>query len=559
MLAWVLLATAVLALLPALIVWWLRERGLVTSYPLLFAVGFAVSMVVARGGESLWRRHPGSQDLLFSDLLVWGYLRRRYTERQLASARALLGAASNAQLRLDAGLSPERQARHLECFARAMDSRDARTHGHSRRVGRYSWMIAKRMGLSGEEVARVRTAAAIHDIGKINTPDSILNKAGSLQDDEYATIKLHAADGALMSACLHDELLTAFIRSHHERLDGSGYPDALHGETIPVGAKIIAVADTFDALTASRPYRTASSHQHALEVLQAEAASKLDAASVKAFLSCYAGRRPLTFWTWLASLPQRLDALLSAGGAGAASAGKALALAAVAGTFAAGAAGLGTVLRVAPVRGSDPSQQTGRSGSGAGAAATATTDVPSQANARANGSSRRNAPRSPDLAQGGRAAASTVAKSFTPGAAAAAAAAASASGGAAGTGAAATSGSGLVVGGGEQSIAGTNQSSSEARSETGKASKGGQGTSAGGASGTALHSEEVVSHPAEHAGGAVTETVTTVAGATKTTVETVGATVETAQKAAGGVTAGVEEAKKVVTKPVEEVVTKLLK
>jgi HD superfamily phosphohydrolase YqeK len=330
----VLLATTVVAVLPSAVVWALRARGIVDSYILSAAVGVVLSLLGSHLGRAFWQKRPGSRNLLFNELMIWGYMRRRYIERRLSSARSVLGALNNAQSGISGGLSAEHQAKLLEQFARALDARDPKTYGHSRRVARYSWMIAKRMNLGREQVARIRTAAAIHDIGKIDTPDEILNKAGSLTDEEYATMKLHAADGARMSLALHDELLTSFVRHHHERLDASGYPDGLSGTEIPIGSKIIAVADTFDALTANRSYRNARTHQQALAVLNEEAGTRLDAGAVRAFCAHYNGRRGLTVWGWLSSLPERAFEQLSSAAAGVGTAAKAMAVAALAGGFA---------------------------------------------------------------------------------------------------------------------------------------------------------------------------------------------------------------------------------
>jgi HD domain len=246
----------------------------------------------------------------------------------------VLGVLSNAQAGVSGGLSPERQAKLLEQFARALDSRDPKTYGHSRRVARYSWMIATRMNLGREQVARIRTAAAIHDIGKIETPDSILNKAGSLTDEEYETIKLHSRAGADMSVALHDEELTSFVLHHHERLDGTGYPEALSGDAIPIGSRIIAVADTFDALTANRSYRTARTHQQALAVLTEDAGTRLDPVAVKAFCAHYSGRRGLTVWGGLSSLPERAFEFISTAATGVGAVAKTMAVAALAGGLA---------------------------------------------------------------------------------------------------------------------------------------------------------------------------------------------------------------------------------
>src|SRR5947209_4029203 len=191
------------------------------------------------------------------------------------------------------------------------------------------------MGLSKEQVAKVRTAAAIHDIGKLKTPREVLNKPGRLTDDEFAVIKRHPVVGARMAADLGDDDITPMVLHHHERLDGTGYPSGLAGEQIPLGARIIAVADTFDAITSSRAYRGASSHKKALAILAAEAGTQLDPVAVRAFSSHYSGRRGVALGSLLTSAPERLWSALSS-----APAAKGVAALAVAGTLAGAAGGL---------------------------------------------------------------------------------------------------------------------------------------------------------------------------------------------------------------------------
>ena len=162
------------------------------------------------------------------------------------------------------------------------------------------------MGLSREQVEEIRAAALVHDIGKINIPRAILTKPGRLTDTEFALVKRHPGDGAAMVAELGDARLTAIVRHHHERIDGNGYPDGLAGPDIPLGARVIAVADTFDAITSTRAYRKPRTHRKALEILQREAGAQLDAAAVAAFLSYYSARRSVGVASMLATAPQRL-------------------------------------------------------------------------------------------------------------------------------------------------------------------------------------------------------------------------------------------------------------
>lgn len=258
-------------------------------------------------GAALWKTRPHSEDLLFGELMLWGWVQRWRIERRLAAATDLLGLSEGVPRNVPGGrLTDEQRADLLTQLASTLEARDPYTHGHSRRVARHSSNIAKRMGLSAEEVAKVRTAAAMHDVGKVKTPIAVLHKEGKLTDEEFAIIKRHPGEGAVMVAMLRDDELTAMVRHHHERLDATGYPDRLAGEAIPVGARIIAVADTFDAIISTRAYRSARAHKRALDILDAEAGTQLDPDAVKAFCRCYSGMRPLAVWTLLAGVPQRL-------------------------------------------------------------------------------------------------------------------------------------------------------------------------------------------------------------------------------------------------------------
>jgi hypothetical protein len=162
-------------------------------------------------------------------------------------------------------------------------------------------------------------------------------------------VRRHPVDGAEMVSGLGDPELSAIVRHHHERLDGAGYPDGLRGADIPLGARIIAVADTFDAITSNRPYRPGCRHKKALDVLRAEAGAQLDPHAVRAFLSYYSGRRALPWWAGVAAAPSRLTAWLLSGIQGAASAP--LGGAAALGTaFLVGASLAGSPARGEPVR-----------------------------------------------------------------------------------------------------------------------------------------------------------------------------------------------------------------
>jgi putative nucleotidyltransferase with HDIG domain len=257
----------------------------------------ALSMLVARVLAALWTRHESSTDLVFGDLLIWGWVRRAQAERRLeATSLELTNPASTGDAHADL----------LRRMSALLEARDPYTHGHSRRVARHAERIARELGMRPEQIDKIRAAALVHDIGKINVPRPILTKPGKLTDHEFALVKRHPGDGAAMVASLGDAELTAIVRSHHERIDGTGYPDGLAGADIPIGARIIAVADTFDAITSVRPYRRSRTHKKALDVLHSEAGTQLDAAAVAAFTSYYAGHRTVGWASVMVAAPQRV-------------------------------------------------------------------------------------------------------------------------------------------------------------------------------------------------------------------------------------------------------------
>jgi putative nucleotidyltransferase with HDIG domain len=282
-----LVATFAVILLPALAVSFLETSGRPWLLLASMLLAMALSVIVATAGAALWSRRPHSEDFVFADLMLWGWLRRVRAERRLAEARRLLGFGVDDEH----GLSRERQCKVLQRLAAMLEAKDPDTLGHSRRVTRHAERIAHDMGLSREDVARVRTAASLHDVGKVHTPRQILAKPDRLTDQELEIMKRHPVDGARMVAELRDPAIIAMVRHHHERLDGSGYPDGLRGDEIPLGSRIISVADTFDAITSSRTYHGARAHRRALEVVSEEAGNRLDPDAVAAFLRYYSGKR----------------------------------------------------------------------------------------------------------------------------------------------------------------------------------------------------------------------------------------------------------------------------
>ncbi|HZT97773.1 MAG TPA: HD domain-containing phosphohydrolase [Chloroflexota bacterium] len=174
----------------------------------------------------------------------------------------------------------------LENLADAVDLRDANTGGHSRRVTEHVRSVLPVLEVSGPELDMIVSAARVHDIGKIGVPDSVLKKAGTLTSEERGLMEGHAAAGAQLLA-RHEDFRRGcdVVRHHHEAWDGSGYPDGLSGYDIPFGARVLAVADSYDAMTSDRPYRRGMSHAQAAAILQQGRGRQWDAAVVDAFLS----------------------------------------------------------------------------------------------------------------------------------------------------------------------------------------------------------------------------------------------------------------------------------
>jgi putative nucleotidyltransferase with HDIG domain len=159
----------------------------------------------------------------------------------------------------------------LFALAKALEARDDNTSSHSLNVTRYSMLLGEHLGLDAEELRVLSQGALMHDLGKIGIPDDILKKPGDLDESEFEIIKQHP----MMTSEILDTLETsdhfaAIARSHHERWDGTGYPDGLNGEDIPLLARIVAIADAWDAMTSNRVYRDAMNENIALDIFERE-------------------------------------------------------------------------------------------------------------------------------------------------------------------------------------------------------------------------------------------------------------------------------------------------
>jgi HD-GYP domain-containing protein (c-di-GMP phosphodiesterase class II) len=172
----------------------------------------------------------------------------------------------------------------IRMLANAIDEKDPYTRGHSERVAYYSKVIAEHLGMSLEDVEKVHLSGIIHDVGKIGIEDKILRKAAALTEEEYEIMKQHPRKGEhiLEAVPLLKEMAGAGLM-HHENVDGSGYPDGLKGEDIPLLGRIVSVADAFDAMTTDRPYSKAMSFEAALARLRFLIGKKFDVLCVEAF------------------------------------------------------------------------------------------------------------------------------------------------------------------------------------------------------------------------------------------------------------------------------------
>jgi HD-GYP domain-containing protein (c-di-GMP phosphodiesterase class II) len=275
------------------------DRGILWELLAVLLV-VAGSLAIASACSWIWMRWPPSREMLFAELMLWGWIRRFWVERRLARTRDLFEAAR-------ASGSPV----SIELLTQLSDQLhevDPYLHGHGRRVSSYAGRIARELRLSANEIGKIETAALVHDVGKIYTPREILHKPGRLTDREFAIVKLHPRDGAELLGDVGDTEIAEIVLHHHERLDGNGYPDGIGGEEIPLGARIIAVADTFDAITSTRSYRPSRSHKEAIDILSGESGKQLDADVVAAFLACYAARRLVARSAFAGAVPERLIA-----------------------------------------------------------------------------------------------------------------------------------------------------------------------------------------------------------------------------------------------------------
>jgi diguanylate cyclase (GGDEF)-like protein len=245
-------------------------------WPLTTSIGVAVS-------------GPGAES---ASLLLRAATRAVFGAKRLGRDRCIAYHAEALEALLgsleDEGGAGQEQLAAAMLLAETLDLRDVSTARHSQTVGRYAEGIARALDLPEERVQRIRAAGVLHDVGKLGIADAVLQKPGPLTDEEWADMRRHPELGAriLEHANLRD--ISAWVLAHHERVDGRGYPLGLAGEAIPLEARILAVADAYEAMTADRPYRSALSRDAARAELHACAGTQFDPAVVDAFLRALA-------------------------------------------------------------------------------------------------------------------------------------------------------------------------------------------------------------------------------------------------------------------------------
>ena len=216
---------------------------------------------------------------------VWARVDKALEKRDLVLKNRFYQANLEGRVRELDRLNKQSLINGVQMLVQALEAKDAYTSGHSARVARYAVKTAVQLGFTGSRLEQIRLGGELHDIGKIGTREAILNKPGPLSPEEFEHIKGHTALGERILAPFLSEspVVLGIVRSHHERIDGHGFPDNLTGDAIPMEARIVSVVDAFDAMTTNRAYRPSRTPHDALEELQRCAGTHFDAAAVDAF------------------------------------------------------------------------------------------------------------------------------------------------------------------------------------------------------------------------------------------------------------------------------------
>jgi diguanylate cyclase (GGDEF)-like protein/putative nucleotidyltransferase with HDIG domain len=248
--------------------------------------------ITVSAGVATFPQHGRERDSLIrlaDGALYWA---KEHGKNQVRLARADVAELSEFR-RVASGVDRIARFRAAASLARAVDSRDAYTGSHSERVANLAAEVAAQLGLPAEEIELTRLAGSLHDLGKLAIPEEILRKPAALSDAERLVLERHPQIGYRMLESLGVDPIAYWVLHHHERWDGSGYPDGLAGERIPLGARIIFVSDAFDAMTSDRLYRDSLSYEDAIAEVERCSGSQFDPDVVNAFLACVGPRVPV--------------------------------------------------------------------------------------------------------------------------------------------------------------------------------------------------------------------------------------------------------------------------
>jgi len=241
--------------------------------------------VTVSAGVATFPQHGRERDSLIrlaDGALYWA---KEHGKNQVRLARADVAELSEFR-RVASGVDRVARFRAAASLARAVDSRDAYTGSHSERVASHASQIAEQLGLPADEIELTRLAGSLHDLGKLAIPEEILRKPAALSDAERLVLERHPQIGYRMLESLGVDPIADWVLHHHERWDGHGYPDGLAAEEIPLGARIIFVADAFDAMTSDRLYRAALTFEEAVAEVERCSGTQFDPEVVAAFLTC---------------------------------------------------------------------------------------------------------------------------------------------------------------------------------------------------------------------------------------------------------------------------------
>jgi len=249
-----------------------------------------IMLVTARSGAEMLNEglQAGADDYIskpFDSTELKARIRALLRLRQMEAELALVN--RNLKMRTSDLVDQQRSLflSTVKSLASAIDAKDEYTRHHSTRVTDFTLKIAAKMGFSEKELGELELAAVLHDVGKIGVPESILNKPGKLTDEEFKIVMEHPVRGeAILSPVIELKEIGRIVRAHHERYDGRGYPDKLKGREIPLGARIMSIADTYDSITSERPYRKAASHRYAVKEIIGCSGTQFDPEVVENFL-----------------------------------------------------------------------------------------------------------------------------------------------------------------------------------------------------------------------------------------------------------------------------------